>query len=80
MLSYSRDFAGEGGEGLGEGQHLGEHSSAQAQHGHGAQGQWRGDDADNRAGKHGQQVPGLGADAGGGGAEPQGHGKANADA
>jgi len=70
-IYHSRDFAGEGGERLAEGEHFGEHRGSQAQHGHGSQGQGRGDDANDGAGEHGQQVPGLDVDSSGRGAEPE---------
>jgi len=53
----SRDLAGEGAEGLWEGEHLGQHGSTHAQHRHGAEREGGRDNADDGAHENGQQMP-----------------------
>lgn len=55
----ARNLAGEGAEGLGERENLGQLGSAQADHGHRAQGQRLGDNAHDGAHEDCQQVPCL---------------------
>ncbi len=78
--THSRDLSGEGAERLGEGEHLGDHRNAQAEHGHGAEGQRGGDDAHDGAREQGQQLPGLDADASGRRNDPHDGGDGHANA
>ena len=73
-------LVGECGEGGGKGERAGHHGGAQAQHGHRAQRQRRGDDARDGGQEDGQQVPRVGGHARGRRHKPQRRAQAHADA
>lgn len=59
VIPHLRNLTGEGTEGFGEGQHLGQHGCAHTEHRHGTEGKGGRDDADDRTHEDRQQMPGY---------------------